>query len=125
MRRIPVHVVTGVPAAGKSALVARLARARPDWLGLVNSLPADSVANLKPLSASCPCCVGRVVLQVSLVRALRETGATRAFVELADAQHAANLARLLGELPFSLSVEAGRTIILPRDAGISASEFDA
>ncbi len=123
MGRIPVHIVTGVPGSGKSTLIATLVRQRSDWLGLVNMLSADCGQNLKLFAAGCPCCTGRVVLQVSLVRAMRSTRASRAFVELADAQHAANLARLLAELPFSLSVCAARAVELPRDAGRSVADL--
>ena len=125
MGGIPVHIVTGASGSGKSALIARLAWARRDRLGLVNILPVDPSVNLKALSAGCPCCTGRIVLQVSLVRALRDNGATRAFVEIADRGHAATLETLLDEPPLRLSVVAARRIFLPPDAGISASELDA
>lgn len=119
-----MHIVTGAPGSGKSALIARLARDRADWLGLLNALPGAAALNLRVLSAGCPCCTGRVVLQVSLVRALRETGATRVLVELPDSAHAAALARLLQELPFSLSVRRDRDLVLPRDAAVISANLD-
>ncbi len=121
---MPVHIVTGAPGSGKSTLVARLTRERTDWLGLVNTLADPARNNLRQLSAGCPCCTGRIVLQVSLVRALRETGATRALVELAGPTHVADFAKLLQSTPFSLSVRLAREVVLPRDAAIAAAELD-
>lgn len=123
MERIPVHVVSGAPGSGKTALIARLCSQRAGWLGLVNAVPAGAASNLKPLAPGCPCCTGKVVLQVSLARALRETRATRALVELADPAHARALEKLLGELPFSLSVAPARPILLPVDAGFVAADL--
>ncbi|MBS0335792.1 MAG: hypothetical protein JSS40_03045 [Proteobacteria bacterium] len=124
MERIPVHIVTGAPGSGKSALIARLCAERGDWLGLVNT-PPQAGRGLKQLSAGCPCCTGKVVLQVSLARGLRETGARRAFVELADPGHASNLEKLLAELPLSLAVIGARRIAMPAESGLRADELDA
>lgn len=124
MGRIPVHIVTGAPGSGKSALISRLCSERGDWLGLVNTLP-QAGRSLKQLSAGCPCCTGKVVLQVSLARGLRETRARRAFVELGDPEHALTLEKLLGELPFSLSVISARRITLPAEAGLKAVELES
>ncbi len=123
MERIPVHVVSGAPGSGKTALIARLCSQRTGWLGLVNAVPAGAASNLKPLAPGCPCCTGKVVLQVSLARALRESRASRALVELADPAHARTLEKLLGELPFSLSVASARPILLPVDAGLVAADL--
>lgn len=123
MERIPVHIVTGAPGSGKSALIARLVAADSHWLGLVNRLPDGAQRNLRQLSPGCPCCTGRVVLQIMLARALRQTGATRAFVELADADHAGTLEKLLAESPWNLSMRSARSIVLPHDLAITASEF--
>jgi hypothetical protein len=117
MERIPVHIVTGAPGSGKSALISRLCSERADWLGFVNTLPRAG-GGLKQLSAGCPCCTGKVVLQVSLARGLRATRARRAFVELGDPEHALTLEKLLGELPLSLSVISARRIALPGEAGL-------
>ena len=124
MERIPVHIVSGAPGSGKSALVARLCAQRRDWLGLVNSLPQPAGDNVMALSAGCPCCTGQVVLQVTLARALRATRATRALVELPDPAHAQALEKLLGELPFSLSVTGARRVVLPRDLGLAPAELE-
>jgi G3E family GTPase len=124
MERIAVHIVTGAPGSGKSALIARLCSERGDWLGLVNTLPQVG-RGLRQLSAGCPCCTGKVVLQVSLARGLRETGARRALVELADPEHAATLEKLLTELPLSLAVIGARRILMPAETGLKAAELDA
>ena len=117
--------MTGAPGSGKSALVARLIRERADWLGLVNAVAPDAGANLKLLSGGCPCCTGRVALQISLARGLRASKAIRAFVELSDPRHATALAQSLGELPLSLSIAEARTIVLPGDALLAASDLES
>ncbi len=122
--RIPVHVVTGPRGSGKTALIARFCAGRDDWLGLVDALPDEPPAGLRAFSAGCPCCTGKVVLQVSLARGLRESRATRAFVELRDPAHRATLERLLAELPLSLSVVPGRPIELPADASLQAATLE-
>ena len=119
-----MHIVSGAPGSGKTAFVARLCADRRDWLGLVNALPHAAGDNVKPLPAGCPCCTGRVVLQVSLARALRATRAARVLVELPDSTHALTLERLLGELPFSLSVASARQVVLPRDAGLVPADLE-
>ena len=125
MTRIPVHIVTGAPGTGKTAFIARLCAERDDWLGLVNlASPAAAGPNLKPLAAGCPCCTGKVVLQITLARALRATRAGRAFVGLCDAAHLEGLERALSESPLDLSLEISRSISLPRDAGLPVAEFE-
>jgi hypothetical protein len=118
-----VHIVTGPRDSAKSAFIARLCTQRPDWLGLVDTLPGNPASNLRPLGGACPCCIGKVVLQVTLARALRQTGALRAFVELADSAHAAGLEAVLAELPLALSVRASRPIVLPRDHDLEAGQL--
>lgn len=125
MTRIPVHIVTGAPGGGKTAFIARLCAERNDWLGLVNLVPsAGAGLNLRPLAAGCPCCTGKVVLQITLARALRATGAGRAFVELSDAGHLEGLERALSESPLDLSLVISHSISLPRDAGLAVAEIE-
>lgn len=124
MARIPVHVVTGPSGAGKRDFIARLCLQRHDWLGLVNVPSAASAPNLLPLAGGCPCCTGKVVLQVTLARALRATRAGRAFVELSDLTHLAELERALTEPPLGLSVVSARTFGLPQDAGLQAADIE-
>jgi len=52
-------------------------------------------------SAACPCCVGKIQLQVDLVRLVREQRPPGVLIELADAAHAHTLRRALREWPFS------------------------
>ena len=124
MERIPVHIVRGASGSGKSALIARLCGDRSDWLGLVNTLSVGALPNLRLLSSGCPCCTGKVVLQITLARALRQTRAVRAFVELSDPEHAETLAGLLGEPPLSLSLLSSRPIVLSRDAELHPAELE-
>jgi len=120
-----VHVVTGAAGTGKTAFIARMCAEREDWLGLVNQpLSAASGSNVKTLTAGCPCCTGKVVLQITVVRALRRFRAGRAFVELGDAGHLQGLERALGESPLGLSLVISRSICLPRDAGLPVAEFE-
>lgn len=121
--QVPVHIVSGAAGPARSALIARLCVERPDWLGLVNTVPAGAPPNLKAMSAGCPCCIGKVVLQITLARALRQTRAVRAFVELADPEHATRLEAVLGERPLGLSVRKLRPILLPQDGALRATEF--
>ena len=122
-QRIPVHVVTGAPGAGE--FIERMCAGKAEWAGLVQRAPAAPRQNVRVLSAGCPCCTGRVVLQISLVRILRETGASRAFVELTDAGHAASFERVLTEPPLGQSMVAGRPIRLPEDAGLDATALES
>jgi G3E family GTPase len=123
--RIPVHIVTGAAGTGKTAFIARMCAERGNWLGLVNQpVSAAAGANLKTLAAGCPCCTGRVILQVTLARALRASRAGRAFVELGDAAHLQGLERALSESPLALSLDLSRPICLPRDAGLPVAEFE-
>ncbi|HEX5094011.1 MAG TPA: hypothetical protein VFV84_15105 [Burkholderiales bacterium] len=52
-------------------------------------------------SGACPCCVGKIQLQVELVRLVREQRPPGVVIELADAGHARTLRRALREWPFS------------------------
>jgi G3E family GTPase len=120
--RIPVHVVTGAP--GATAFIEQLCAENAGWAGLVMRAPTKASPNVRVLSAGCPCCTGRVVLQVSLARLLRETGAGRAFVELPDAGHEGSLAKVLVEPPLGQSVVAGRPIRLPGDAALRPADLE-
>lgn len=60
-------------------------------------------AVLRP--AACPCCVGRVQLQVELARLLRQQRPRGVQIELRDAAHLSAVRRALGEWPLSQYVE--------------------
>jgi hypothetical protein len=60
--------------------------------------PAGWVA-LRP--RNCPCCVGRVELQVELTRLIRERRPQGVLIELADAGHQPALRRALAEWPLA------------------------
>ena len=76
MNRVPVRVEAGpLPAA-----------------------PAGGVA-LRP--RHCPCCAGRVELQVQMARLLREQRPQGVVIELADASHLPALRRALAEWPLA------------------------
>ena len=111
MQRVPVHVVTGAPGSGKSALVARLIKERSAW------------AALSP--RACPCCVGRVELQVTLARLLRERRPERILVELADGDHLQALQRVLVEWPLGQYVSTARSLVLPGDGCADPAQLEA
>ena len=123
--RIPVHIVMGAPGSGKSALIARLCGLRSDWLGLIGGPPAVSIPNLRTLAPGCPCCTARIALQVGLVRALRETRARRAFVEIPGPEHLRSLEKVLGALPLGMSVAAARRLQLPADANLRIEDLES
>jgi G3E family GTPase len=76
VNRIPVRVVAGP-----------LPEPRAGWVAL------------KP--HNCPCCVGRVELQVELARVIREQRPQGVLIELADASHQPALLRALAEWPLA------------------------
>jgi hypothetical protein len=108
---VPVHVVTGAPGAQFVGLIARLRAARADW------------AVLEPLA--CPCCVGRVELQVGLVRLLRVRRPARVLVRLVDPAHQAAFDRVLREWPLQQHVVPARAIHLPEDAALTPEALEA
>ena len=61
--------------------------------------PAEGWAVLRP--AACPCCVGRVQMQVEVARLIREERPQGVLIEVADAGHLAALRRALAEWPLS------------------------
>lgn len=61
--------------------------------------PPEGWAALRP--RGCPCCVGRVQMQVELTRLLRERSPRGVLLELADASHLPALHRALAEWPLA------------------------
>ncbi len=110
MRQVPVHLVAGATRSERSAFVAKLLAQRGAWRALA--------------PAACPCCVGRVELQVSLARLLREEKPARVLVELPDATHLAVMRKALGEWPLSRYLRPARTLQLPRDAAITIEAIE-
>lgn len=76
MKRVPVRLVAGARGA-----------APPGWVALRPS--------------ACPCCVGRVALQVELVRVIREQRPRGVVIEVPDPAHMPALRRALSEWPLS------------------------
>lgn len=105
MSRVPVHIVTGTEPAQASALIASCIAQRPDWAGLELQ--------------TCPCCTGRVELQVKLAQLLRERRPARVFIGLTDPAHQAGLARVLDGWPLVQHVVQGRVLRLPEDAPLA------
>ena len=61
--------------------------------------PPAGWVSLRP--RACPCCVGRVEMQVELARLLREERPPGVQIELADPTHEPALRRALAEWPLS------------------------
>lgn len=80
MSRVPVRVVAGPRS-----------EAPPGWVALRPS--------------ACPCCVGRVAMQVELARVIREQRPRGVVIELADPAHAPAMCRALSEWPLAEEVE--------------------
>jgi hypothetical protein len=106
-----VHIVTGAPGAQVAQLIARLRAARADW------------AVLEP--NACPCCVGRVELQVGLVRLLRAHRPARVLVRLVDPAHQAAFERVLSEWPLHQHIVLARAIHLPEDVALTPETLEA
>lgn len=94
--RIPVHVVG---AAAGHAIADRVER-EPRSLGLVR-LRARELPNLLSLPPGCPCCTGRVALEIFLARHVRARRPERIYIEIPDPTHAAELAAVLAREPLS------------------------
>lgn len=71
--------------------------------GCLPELPAGWIS-LKP--RNCPCCVGRVELQVELARVIREQSPRGVLIELAEASHLPALQRVLSEWPLAQYLSA-------------------
>jgi len=61
--------------------------------------PPEGWVALRP--SACPCCVGRVQMQIELARLIREVRPRGVVIELADPDHLPALYRALGEWPLS------------------------
>ena len=108
--RIPVHAVSG--AAG-GAIADRIER-EPRSLGLVR-VRLRELPNLLPLPPGCPCCTGRVALEISLARHVRERRPARIYIEIGDPLHAAQLAAVLAREPLCRYLEdAGEAFLAPQ-----------
>jgi hypothetical protein len=75
MNRVPVRVVIGA------------AEAPAGWAALRSKV--------------CPCCIGRVQMQLDLVRLIRDERPHGVLIELANADHLPALRRALAEWPLS------------------------
>lgn len=80
MSRVPVLLVAGQPG-----------ETPPGWVAL------------RP--TACPCCVGRVAMQVELARVIRDERPRGVVIELADPAHLPALRRALSEWPLAEKVE--------------------
>lgn len=105
--RTPVHFVTG---DGAREWAATALANRPGW----------AVCQ----SAGCPCCVGRVMLQVTLARLLREQRPERVLVVALAHTHEDAALAMLREPPLGDYVIEGRPIRLPQDAALAPEALD-
>ena len=122
-----MHIVMGASASDRVQLIARLCGERKDWIGFVGACYGTEAlhANLKVLATGCPCCTGKLMLQISLAKALRARPAVRAFVEVADPAHAGMLEKALCEAPLDRALIRGQPLALPSAAHITPVQIEA
>lgn len=111
MSRVPVHVCVGTELGRARGPIKRLRVARPGW----------AVLELR----SCPCCTGRVELQVRLARLLRERQPTRVLIGFVEPSHRRALERALTSWPLSQYVVPGRALSVPDDLSVAAELLEA
>lgn len=104
--KIPVHAIVGPPDM------------RQAWL---RDLHVDD-AVLSP--AACPCCAGRVEIQITLARVMRERRPQRIFVELANEEHLGAFGRALNQWPLNQYVRSALPIRLPEDRLLSPENLN-
>jgi CobW/HypB/UreG, nucleotide-binding domain len=83
--RVPFVLVTGLPGAGKSALIERLLARRPSgarWAVVGNASGADA-----DLGVACACCALPAVLRLTLPRLLKRAAWDRVVIEVAASAH--------------------------------------
>lgn len=103
--KIPVHAIVGPPDM------------RQAWLR--NRAADDAV--LSP--ATCPCCAGRVEIQITMARMVRERRPRRIFVEFANEEHLGAFGRALNQWPLSQYVEPAPPVRLPEDRLLSPAHL--
>ena len=81
--RLIENLAADLPAGDALAVMLTSPRLTAAFPGL--RLPPGAIVHA--VSGGCPCCIGRVTLQVTLVRLLRESRPRRLFVELAGTDH--------------------------------------
>ena len=124
MSAVTAHLVCGPPGSGKSALIRRRVAERRAWLGFVNAADRYDEPMLRLAPSGCPCCTARVVMQVELARALRETRPQRVLVEIVSADHLADVERTLHRDPLGRYLMPGRPVWLPADAALTADALE-
>jgi hypothetical protein len=106
-----VHVCVGTEPGRARDPIRRLLAARPGW----------AVLELR----SCPCCTGRVELQLRLARLLREQQPTRVLIGFVEPSHRPALERALTSWPLSQYIVPGRALSVPDDLSVAAELLEA
>jgi hypothetical protein len=91
--RLIERLATDVPAGDAITVMLTSPRIAAVLPGL--HLPPRAVVHAA--SGGCPCCIGRVTLQVTLVKLLRESRPRRLFIELAGNDHLRRTVAALAE----------------------------
>ncbi len=134
MDNIPLHLITGFPGAGKTALVRALLAQRPHaehWALLLNAtstVPDTDGVTVHQLGNDCACCSGRVGFRTALVQLLRATRAQRVLVELPGSADPAGVTLVLREdaIVRAVTLVGTACVVHPRhwaDATIAAHEI--
>jgi len=79
---------------------------------------------LRRVPSGCPCCTGRVAMQVELARALREARPERVLIEVLSGEHVDRIERALRDEPLGRYLSIGHRLILPRDVALSADALE-
>lgn len=79
---------------------------------------------LRLVPSGCPCCTGRVVIQVELVRALRQARPERVLIEVPWTDHLDQVDRALRDERLGRYLSLGRRLVLPSDAGLTANALE-
>lgn len=110
--RIPVHAVCGAA----SRAIAERVGLEPRSLGLVR-VRSRELPNLLPLPPGCPCCTGRVALEISLARHVRAYRPERIYIEVPDPSHGKELAAVLAREPLSRYLKDAGPVSLSAQRG--------
>lgn len=120
--RIPVHLVTGATAAGKSTAILRMLAQRPHaehWAVLVNDFGA---VNLRTAASACTqrvsvrevggciCCTAQVSLRTALVALLRAVRPHRLLIEASSAARPTAIVKLLREPGVAATAALARSV---------------
>ena len=122
LKRLPTHLITGFPGAGKTALLrALLAQRSGDehWALLLNAtsrVTSGDGVTVHHLGTECACCTGRVGFRTALVRLLRSARPQRLLIELPGTGDPAGVKQVLQEdaIARAVTLVSNLCVVQPR-----------